>query len=329
MRLSTRLTVAMVALVALTATAVELLTYGNVETQSRLLAGLVAVLFAAILAVIIARSLTKSLVQMTAAVEGFARDEKLTAPIHASGEIGVLARAFERMRADMREKTDALIKEIKGRHRLFETSLDLILITDRRGTFVEVSPSSAAILGYSPEEMIGRGGVEFLFPDDLESTRQEMRLARRGQVMRNFETRYVHKDGRVVTLAWSGVWSEPEQQHFFIGRDMTERKRLEETERQAKETLGAVIDASPVAIICIAPDRKVMVWSRAAEQVFGYTAAETIGQPYKLVPPGKEAEFDDSLWTSFGGRDSPGCASGAPTQGWLPGGPQLRCRCHA
>jgi len=301
-KLSTRLAAAMVALVFLTATAVGLLTYGNVGIQSSLLAGFVAVLFAACLAVIIARSLTKSLVQMTAAVEGFARDEGLTAPTNASGEIGVLARAFERMRADVREKTDALIREIKGRNRLFETSLDLILITDRRGKFIQVSPSSAAILGYSPEEMIGRGGVEFLFPDDLESTRQEMRLARRGKVMRNFETRYVHKDGRVVTLAWSGVWSEPEQQHFFIGRDRTERKRLEETERQAKETLGAVIDASPVAIICVAPDRKVMVWSRAAEQIFGYTAEETIGQRYKLVPPGQEAEFETLFGRALAGE---------------------------
>jgi hypothetical protein len=58
----------MVALVFLTATAIGLLAYGHFETQSSLLAGLVAVLFAAGLAVIISRSLTKPLVQMTAAV---------------------------------------------------------------------------------------------------------------------------------------------------------------------------------------------------------------------------------------------------------------------
>jgi len=290
--LSSRLAAVMVVLMFLTAMAVGLLIYSHADTQSALLAIVVTVLFAVCLAVIVARSLTKPLVQMTAAVEGFARDGGLAAPTNASGEIGVLARAFERMRADVREKTDAVVKEIKGRNRLFETSLDLILITDKRGKFIQVSPSSAAILGYSPDEMIDRVGSEFIFPDDLETTRQEMRLARQGRVTRNFETRYVHKDGRVVELAWSGVWSEPEQQHFFIGRDMTERNRLEETERQAKEMLGAVIDASPIAIVCIAPDRRVMVWSRAAEQIFGFSAEETVGQPYKLVPAGNEEEFD-------------------------------------
>jgi PAS domain S-box-containing protein len=98
-----------------------------------------------------------------------------------------------------------------------------------------VSPSALAILGYRPEEMIGRSAREFLFAEDLDSTRQEMRLARRGREMRNFECRYVHKDGGVVPLAWTGVWSDAEGQHFFIGRDMTERIKLETQLRQAQK----------------------------------------------------------------------------------------------
>jgi diguanylate cyclase (GGDEF)-like protein/PAS domain S-box-containing protein len=129
---------------------------------------------------------------------------------------------------DIRQKSDALAQETEERRRLFETSLDLILITDRQGQFLRVSPSSMAILGYAPDAMIGRSAVEFVYPDDLEPTRNEMRLARTGKHTRNFETRYVHKDGRIVTLAWSGVWSEPEQKHFFFGRDSTERKAAEE-----------------------------------------------------------------------------------------------------
>jgi diguanylate cyclase (GGDEF)-like protein/PAS domain S-box-containing protein len=124
---------------------------------------------------------------------------------------------------DIQVKTEALNQETEERRRLFETSLDLILVTDRTGTFRRVSPSSLATLGYLPEEMIGHNGAEFIYPDDLESTRREMQLARAGQHTRNFETRYLHKGGRIVPLAWSGVWSEPEQKHFFFGRDMTER----------------------------------------------------------------------------------------------------------
>jgi diguanylate cyclase (GGDEF)-like protein/PAS domain S-box-containing protein len=134
--------------------------------------------------------------------------------------------------ADIHEKTEALNQEAEERRRLFETSLDLILITDRKGNLGRVSPSSLATIGYRPDEMIGHSAAEFIYPEDLEGTRREMRLARRGQDIRNFETRYVHKSGRIVPLAWSGVWSEPEQKHFFFGRDITERKVAEEQLRQ-------------------------------------------------------------------------------------------------
>jgi PAS domain S-box-containing protein len=119
--------------------------------------------------------------------------------------------------------------------RIFETSLDLILVVDRRGGIVRVSPSAKTILGYEPAEIIGCNGKELVFIDDLESTREEMRLARRGREVRNFKCRYMHKDGTVVPLAWTGLWSEADQQHFFIGRDMTEQLKLEHQLRHAQK----------------------------------------------------------------------------------------------
>ena len=77
-----------------------------------------------------------------------------------------------------------------------------------------------------------------------------------------------------------------------IHEDITERRRLQETEREAKEIVAAVFDAMPGAIICVAPDRRVMLWSRGAEQIFGYTSAEAVGQPYALVPAEDQAEFN-------------------------------------
>jgi PAS domain S-box-containing protein len=128
-----------------------------------------------------------------------------------------------------KKKADAALE------RIFETSVDLIFVVDPKGNFARVSPSSEAILGYRPEEMVGHSAIEFIHPDDLESTRNEMRMARRGRATRHFESRYFHKNGSPVTLTWTGVWSEPEQQHFFIGRDMTDRIKLERELRQTQK----------------------------------------------------------------------------------------------
>jgi PAS domain S-box-containing protein len=129
----------------------------------------------------------------------------------------------------------ALRQEIEERQRIFETSQDLILVTDIAGNFIQVSPSSFAILGYAPSEMVGRSAIDFIHPDDLDNTRNEMRSARRGQQMRNFEARYRHKEGNVVLLNWMGTWSEPVRRHFFIGRDLTEKQAAEAQFRQAQK----------------------------------------------------------------------------------------------
>jgi len=151
-----------------------------------------------------------------------------------SGEI-IGASKIARDITESKSTQAALTQEIEERQRIFETSQDLILVTDTKGTFVQVSPSSMTILGLNPDEMIEHSAMEFIHPDDLESTRQEMRLARRGHLMRNFETRYVHKDGHAVNLSWMGTWSEPVRRHFFVGRDLTEKQTAEAQIRQAQK----------------------------------------------------------------------------------------------
>jgi PAS domain S-box-containing protein len=152
----------------------------------------------------------------------------------AAGEI-VGASKIARDIGESKRTQKALNQEIEERQRIFETSQDLILVTDPAGNFVQVSPSSMTILGYRPEEMIGHSAIEFIHPGDLDSTREEMRAARRGRQMRNFETRYVHRDGKAVTLTWMGTWSEPVRRHFFIGRDLTEKHAAEAQLHQAQK----------------------------------------------------------------------------------------------
>jgi PAS domain S-box-containing protein len=152
----------------------------------------------------------------------------------AAGEI-IGASRIARDITESKQTRSALSREIEERQRIFETSQDLILVTDSVGNFVQVSPSAAQILGYEPAEMIGHSAVDFIHADDLDSTRQEMRAARRGQQVRSFEARYPHKDGRIITLNWMGSWSEPVRRHFFIGRDLTDKRAAEAQMRQAQK----------------------------------------------------------------------------------------------
>jgi diguanylate cyclase (GGDEF)-like protein/PAS domain S-box-containing protein len=61
--------------------------------------------------------------------------------------------------------------------------------------------------------------------------------------------------------------------------------------KQAKDTLSAVIDASPVAIVCSDLERRIFLWNKAAERIFGFTAEEAIGQQAREMPPPASSEI--------------------------------------
>jgi PAS domain S-box-containing protein len=181
--------------------------------------------------------------------------------------------------------------------RIFETTLDLIFVTDSQGNVLRVSPSSGPILGYDSKEMTGHNAAEFICLDDLERTRQEMRLARRGHETRNFETRYTHKDGRLVSLAWTGVWSEPEKRHFFIGRDITEGKKAEQALRDSEQMARGIIDTALDAFVQLDEGSTILDWSPKAEGMFGWSRQEAIGQKLSdlIVPTAYRTAHMDRL----------------------------------
>lgn len=201
-----------------------------------------------------------------------------TSPIkNPSGAIvGISMTARDITKAKRTEQ--ALSQQIEERRRIFETSQDLILVTDPRGVLVQVSPSAETILGYLPQEMIDHSAVSFIHPDDLDNTREEMRAARRGQHTRNFYSRYVHKDGRIVTLAWMGAWSEPVRRHFFIGRDMTQSWLAQQALRESEQLARGIVDTALDAFVQMDQNGMVSDWNAQAEKIFGWSRGEVLGE---------------------------------------------------
>jgi len=172
----------------------------------------------------------------------------------------------------------ALSQQIEERRRIFESSQDLILVTDPQGILVQVSPSCEAILGYLPDELIGRSAVDFIHGEDLDNTREQMRSARRENKSLNFDARYVHKDGRIVTLSWMGTWSEPVRRHFFIGRDMTESRRAQEALLESEQQARGIIDTALDAFVQIDHDGRIRNWNSQAEAIFGWPRDQALGK---------------------------------------------------
>lgn len=105
--------------------------------------------------------------------------------------------------------------------------LDVICIVDADGRFVAVSAACEQVFGYTQEELIGTPMLDLVFPADRARTLEAAATVVAGQALRNFENRYVRKDGKVIDIMWSARRSETDQLRFAVAREITQRKQTE------------------------------------------------------------------------------------------------------
>jgi diguanylate cyclase (GGDEF)-like protein/PAS domain S-box-containing protein len=87
-----------------------------------------------------------------------------------------------------------------------------------------------------------------------------------------------------------------------LERRQDEARAAADEIRRTKDTLAAVIDASPVAIVCSSSERRIVLWNRGAERMFGYTAEEVLGRSFVLVPPEGKTESQALFKRAFNGE---------------------------
>ncbi len=111
--------------------------------------------------------------------------------------------------------------------KFFQSSTDMMCIADPNGAFIKINPACVQLLGYSEAELISRPFIEFVHPDDKQSTLDEMERQQKISYSLNFENRYVCKDGSIVWLSWRANYDKSEGLTYATARDITERKRIE------------------------------------------------------------------------------------------------------
>jgi PAS domain S-box-containing protein len=156
------------------------------------------------------------------------------------GMIGVNVDVTERARAEqaIRDENRSLEERAAARtaerDRLWKNSQDIQLVLDGSGILQAVSPAVTRILGWQPEDLVGKSFLDFIAERDRDGSREAFKRARAG-ILPSAPNRCKHTDGSERWIAWVAA---PEGDLIYAsGRDITEERAKEKALVKAEEAL--------------------------------------------------------------------------------------------
>ncbi|NWJ47198.1 MAG: PAS domain S-box protein [Chloroflexi bacterium] len=173
------------------------------------------------------------------------------------------------------------LHESQHRYRfLAENISDMLVVMNFTGKYTYISPSSKAVVGYAPEELIGKYGFDFIHPDDLPNTTAAFIKAREKQELYdNLLVRFRHKQGHYVWLEGRGqpYFSEEtgEPLELIVSlRDVTRQVEAERALRESEQRYRLLAENTIDVVIALSSDSQYLYASPSCKKVLGYTSEE-------------------------------------------------------
>jgi len=136
--------------------------------------------------------------------------------------------------ADLNEILERRVEaRTRERDGVWRTSQDLFVICGFDGVIRSVNPAWGESLGYAASDLVGLRFDSLVHPDELQASRQQQARLLRGVVLRDIDRHIRAKDGTYRLYSWHCIAEQDE--YYASGRDMTERKQLEEQLRQSQK----------------------------------------------------------------------------------------------
>ncbi|MFY9488076.1 MAG: PAS domain S-box protein [Solirubrobacterales bacterium] len=183
---------------------------------------------------------------------------------------------------------------------------DVIVLTDGELSVTYFSPSGTTMLGYQPDEMVGKNVAEFVHPVDLQRARREVSsAAAQGESDFRFLARTCHRGGMWLWLEYSLHAIREDQGGAFTGfsitaRDATDRLSEERHLRETRDRLDGVLRAATeYSIIGTDVNGTIEVFNPGAELLLGYRAEEMIGRNIQMFFTGDSITEESAVATEW------------------------------
>jgi PAS domain S-box-containing protein len=177
---------------------------------------------------------------------------------------------------------------------------------DAQGLVTYVNPTAERLFGWTSAELLGckmHEVTHYKHPDGSPFPIEEcagMQVLHKGTILTDYEDVFIRKDGSFFPVIYSSspIRSEGNTVGLVVVfRDITERKRVEDSLRESEQRLTSLFDSSNDAIVSKSLEGVIQSWNPAAERLFGYTAAEAVGRPITMLIPRDRIDEEDRIIT--------------------------------
>jgi PAS domain S-box-containing protein len=197
------------------------------------------------------------------------------------------------------EAAERLAESERAYRLVAENSSDVVFRGSPVGAVEWVSPSVTALVGWLPDEMVGRSFADFVHPEDrprLSAAQQHMAAGE----AQHYELRILTSSGE---LHWVGVSARPvrDDTGAIVARVGSWRDiHAEVASREALRRLATAVEETDESIVITDADAAIAYVNPAFERVTGYTRAEAIGQnPRILQGSRRPAGFYQDMWSTL------------------------------
>ncbi|UCE67567.1 MAG: PAS domain S-box protein [Candidatus Zixiibacteriota bacterium] len=197
---------------------------------------------------------------------------------------------------DIAERVNAekALRESEKRFRdIALSSSDWIWEIDSAGKFTYVSEGVKSVIGYEPDELMGKSLFDIVSQDESEILRELfIMVSSRKQNITDWINWNIHKDGTLICIQSNGVPIIDRNDKLLgyrgINKDITNQKRSEERLRQSEERYRMLIESMEEGLLIIGTEEVVIFSNKASAEIFGLPQDKIIGSNFAEITANKD-----------------------------------------
>ena len=190
-----------------------------------------------------------------------------------------------------RKRAEEALRESEKHYRgIVEDQTELICLFESDGTITFVNDAYCRYFGKKREELVGHPFLPLIAEEDRETVRAAIAALNRKSPFVTVEQRIRRPDGSITWMEWKNRVLFDGQGHLTgyqaVGRDITERKRVEQDLSESRNKYQALIETTADFIWEMDASGKYTYCSPQIKDLWGYEPKDMIGKtPFDVMPP--------------------------------------------